>query len=256
MENNDNKTVPMILKTGELIKCISEHGGQCGISRIASDTGFSKSTTFRIVKSLEETGLLIKDESTERYQFSSFFVKAGMQVRSSINIRNIAMPIVEKNSSDTQETTNLFIPYKNEAMVIDSVPGASSVITFQLPPVCPLYCTAAGKLFLLDFSDDDLTAYFDNNEITNYTAHTIINKTKLSEELKIVKAQGYSIANEEYEYGLLSIAVPVIDNSGKVAAALSIFGPSSRIEAKGIDDIVKKLKNNVSIIEQRMGYRL
>ncbi len=256
MHNDSSNLLPMVIKTGEILKSITDCGGSAGISQIAEITGFSKSTIFRILKSLEETGLMIQNESTEKYQFSTFFVKAGMQVRSSIDIQKTSMPIVEKTAAETGETTNLSILYEGNVLVIDSVPGTSSVLMSKLTPVLPLYCSCAGKLFLADFTEEEISSYFESAEILKNTEKTIATISELNKELEEIRRQGYSIEDEEYEYGLFGIASPIKNNDGNIVAALSLAGPITRIKSRGVRQIADLLIENAREIEKRMGFTI
>lgn len=247
---------PLVLKAGTVLKCISRFGGQAGISQIADFTGFSKSTIFRILKSLEETGLIIQNEMTEKYSFSTFFLKAGMQVRSSIDIRNTSMPIVERTAAEIGETTNLLILHENSAMVIDSVPGTASILTLKLPPFLPLYCSAGGKLFLSCFSEEEQKKYFASEDIIKHTDKTICTAEDFCSVAAEIELHGYSLEDEEFEYGLFSIAVPIWDSEHRIVAALSVSGPISRVLNKGQDKIIALLKESAEEIECRMGYGL
>lgn len=43
------------------------------------------------------------------------------------------------------------------------------------------------------------------------------------------------VDREEYEYGLMCIATSIRDESGVIQASMSISGPVSRLEHKGLD---------------------
>ena len=57
---------------------------------------------------------------------------------------------------------------------------------------------------------------------------------ELAAELAAIRARGYSVDNEEIEEGLVCIGAPVRDHTSRVAAAVSIAGPSSRVRPETI----------------------
>jgi DNA-binding IclR family transcriptional regulator len=57
---------------------------------------------------------------------------------------------------------------------------------------------------------------------------------------------GYAVIIDELEPGLVAISVPVINQSGLVVAALSVSGPSARLNQTRINELIKLLKNEVS----------
>src|SRR5262249_39302782 len=63
----------------------------------------------------------------------------------------------------------------------------------------------------------------------NFTQYTISNEARLRKELARIAQQGYAIDNQETNLGAICVAAPILDESGKVAAALSVSGPVTRI---------------------------
>ena len=51
---------------------------------------------------------------------------------------------------------------------------------------------------------------------------------------KVVQArrQGWCLVNQELEEGLISIAAPIVDRTGRTVAALNISGQANRTSAK------------------------
>ena len=63
------------------------------------------------------------------------------------------------------------------------------------------------------------------------------------EQLIKIKEQGYAIDKEEYKVGVNCLAVPIKDKTGKVIAAISIAGPTSRFDSVKIEKNISKLIN-------------
>ena len=98
-----------------------------------------------------------------------------------------------------------------------------------------------GKLYLAEYSAEELEKYFRSSKPQKRTVHSITNLAdflKLKEE---IKKEGLSYDREEYEYGLTCIAAPIRDRNGNVAASMSISGPTSRLLHKGEAQIKEKL---------------
>ena len=70
------------------------------------------------------------------------------------------------------------------------------------------------------------------------------------ENQKEIKMNHISIDNEEYEYGMSCYAVPIFDKQGKVVYALSISGPTGRLEYKGINFLTDTLKKCAKSIQE------
>ena len=75
-----------------------------------------------------------------------------------------------------------------------------------------------------------------------YTEKTITDPAQLRQELATIRQRGYAIDNGEQEEGVRCLAVPVYGTDGKVVAAISISGPSSRVETARIPALLPDLK--------------
>jgi DNA-binding IclR family transcriptional regulator len=86
------------------------------------------------------------------------------------------------------------------------------------------------------------------------TPKTITNPEELRRHLLFVRENGYAIDDEENEEGIRCVAAPIRNGNGKVEAALSISGPTTRITLKRIETELKSLAcQTASSISAQLG---
>jgi DNA-binding IclR family transcriptional regulator len=95
----------------------------------------------------------------------------------------------------------------------------------------PLHCTALGKI-LLAFGDTPIPS-----SLESHTPHTITDVKVLQHELEQIIRQGYAVDDEEFDSGIRCIAVPAIDYRGKLAGALGISGPTTRMTPEKLPEL-------------------
>ena len=61
-----------------------------------------------------------------------------------------------------------------------------------------------------------------------HTPHTVTDVAELRRLLDGVRADGYACVAQELEPGLQSVAVPIVDRSGRVIAAMNVSGHANR----------------------------
>jgi DNA-binding IclR family transcriptional regulator len=93
-----------------------------------------------------------------------------------------------------------------------------------------LHASAAGKLLLAELTDDQLVAWIKRQRPRRLTPHTLTTRAQLSEELARVRAQDWAMLEHESEIGLGSIALPVRDDDGAIAAIIGFSGPAQRLD--------------------------
>ena len=66
------------------------------------------------------------------------------------------------------------------------------------------------------------------------------------EDLRHIRERGYSIDNMEHEYGVVCVAIPVFGHDGLPVAAISISGPSLRLQKEAIVQAAASMKEILS----------
>ena len=96
----------------------------------------------------------------------------------------------------------------------------------------PVICTSLGKVLLahtdLPLQKLIIDHSYKKDIFKKYTTNTISSKKALLEELNKIKSQAYAVDREEFEIGLICVAVPVYNMRNQVVASLSASGPANR----------------------------
>jgi IclR family pca regulon transcriptional regulator len=93
----------------------------------------------------------------------------------------------------------------------------------------PAYATSMGRVLLAGLDDATFDAYLARAELRPLTGSTIADPEALRREVRRVGEQGWAMVDQELEAGLRSIAAPVHNRSGAVAAAVNVSSHVSRI---------------------------
>jgi len=87
------------------------------------------------------------------------------------------------------------------------------------------------------------------------TAKTISNKEELAKEIIQIRRNGFAIDDEENELGLRSVAAPIKDWEGRVIAAISIIGLTTRITKTRLQELAPIVKDYALRISQAMSVK-
>ena len=88
--------------------------------------------------------------------------------------------------------------------------------------------------------------------LERFTDQTITEPDSLRAELDDIRGRGWALAQQEFEEGLNAVAAPVRDQTGDVVAALSVSGPTFRLD----DDRMRELAGRVADAADRISMRL
>lgn len=198
---------------------------------IAEGLHMNASTVSRYIMALQTCGYVEQNPKTYRYSVTTKICEMANIFMSHFNISEMAHPFVQEISDYFGETACFSIERNSLVFYIDIVVSSSRTLMNmqRIGSSAPLHSTAAGKLFLTNYSDAQLQSYVEKNSLVRFTDKTIVDKDALSAEIERIRACGFSIDNEENEDGIKCIAYPILNNAGKVTAVISITGPAFRL---------------------------
>lgn len=235
-----------VINSFKILEAISNSSSYIGVSQLSKETSLPKTTVFRLLETLHYLGL-IKQNDNQEYTLGRAFLKYIDKVKNQEDLVSISTPFLKEFASTVGETINLGILYNNEVIYLKSIRGERFTFRVQLLPVAPLYNSSLGKIFLSTFSNEALEDYIHKNIFEKNTINTIVDIDAFKEEINKVKKQNIAYDNEEAEYGLTCVALPII-KSNKVIAAISVSGPTSRLKIKGLNKIIQALQNTADNI--------
>lgn len=250
MKDKRGYIVPMIDKALEVINYMYENG-PVGISQISQDLQLPKATIYRILFTLSKWSFVEKDNENGKYFLGKSFIKYGSKVKSDMDIVTIAAPYIDNLSKKVGESVNLGILYEKYVLTVYNAVGEDFYLVSKLIPISPLNCSAMGKLYLAYCTEEKVIEYFKSNKAESRTINSIVDLDEFLIEREKIRREGVSYDNEEYEYGLSCIGVPIINCENDIIATISISGPTSRLKHKGIDYLKKSLNEVRNLIEKR-----
>jgi DNA-binding IclR family transcriptional regulator len=159
------------------------------------------------------------------------------------SVRTMRHGILAHVAGEIGETCNITMLDANEIIYIDRVQTQWQLkIDLQPGTRVPLHCSASGKLLISNMPRPKRRTLLENLTLTRYTDNTIIDIDLLESELDRIRDTRIGLDNEEYLNGLVCIAVPIIDASGKMLAALAVQAPTARLTIMRAMDYLPNLR--------------
>lgn len=233
----------LLQKTLDVLDLFNEPGREYGVQEIYSRLKYNRTSLFRIIKNIEEAGLLERDAESRKYRLGYKLFVLGSMVEPYSCIRRIAKPLLEKLGAQLDETVQLVVLHRDEALYIDRIEGTRAIrAVTTIGTRFPAHCTGVGKVLLAALPDLHLKQIIKARGLRQFTPNTLTTFERLHAELDKVRLNGYAIDNEEAEVGLKCVAAPLFDSKGRVVAAISISGPRDRFQEDRIPVLVAAVK--------------
>jgi DNA-binding IclR family transcriptional regulator len=248
---NSTNSIQVIERLARLLDAIGAHKDTASLKMLSAETGLHPSTAFRILASLAEQGF-VERTSRGNYQLGIKLMQLGSLVNFSLDIRKVALPLMESLRDHLGETVNLTMREGDEVVYIERTLAKRMIRVEQvIGSRAPLHVTAVGKLMLGDLGDAACRSYAKRSKLPAYTVNTHTKIATLLNDCKLAAQCGYSLDNEEAELGVGCIGTLVRDSSGKVVAGLSVSAPIERRQDDWIEEVVQTGQQ----ISKQLGYR-
>lgn len=244
-----------ILRAGNILKCLAQGKGSYKLSELASLLSLDRSTTYRILLSLEKCQLVERNQQTGEYSLSVGALELGSAYLGRIDLVQIARPIMADLARKAQETVHLAILSDTEILYIDKVDSPRSLgVMSKVGQRSPIYCTALGKALLAFQSPEEQSRILKKIDLKPFTSRTITTKEALRKELQWVRHNEYALDRRETEEDVECIAAPIRNHLGNAVAAISVSGPQRKINTSEEKLFVGQVLTAAALISTKLGF--
>jgi IclR family pca regulon transcriptional regulator len=205
------------------------------LSDVAKITGITRAAARRYLRTL--TRLNYADFDGRYFSLSPRILRLGYAYLSSTALATRLQPFLERITEETGESSSAAVLDGDEIVYIArSATRRIMSIGLGVGSRLPAYCTSLGRAILANQPPETVEAYLKRVSLEPRTPKTITNKDELRAVLEATRQQGFAIVNEELEFGLRSIAVPLIQKNGQVTIALNISAQAARVPASEMEE--------------------
>ncbi len=170
------------------------------------------------------------------------------------DIVRLARPAMTRLRDAIGESVHLYVRQRDRRVCVSAIEGNFELRHFtEVGKPLPLSIGASGKL-LLAHADPATHAL----ELRRVAREPLTPRAPALEELTAqlddIRATGWAVSFGEREEGLAAGAVPILDRSGSVHAALTVSGPTARLTAARLDELRPQLVSAADEISAAQGW--
>ena len=244
-------SIQVIDRMMALIAALARHPGPTNLKQLATETRLHPSTAHRILSVMVDNRIVDRIEPGT-YRLGIRLLELGNLVRLRLNVRQEALPHMQRLHAKLKETVNLSVRQGDEVVYVERVSSHSPMMrVVQIVGTrAPLHVTAVGKVFLAEEGAGAAYVYAQRAGLARLTDATLVDADELERELAQVRAQGYAIDREEAEKGVSCIGAGIRDDDGCLVAGLSVSAPSDRLDLAW----ASRVRETARQISRAMGY--
>lgn len=234
MQNSRNKSLSRGLK---ILKEIMISNQPLTANTLCQKLLIDKSTMSRLISTLIDESFIEYKENSKEIILSDF-MQSILEEEDRDRLVERTKNILEEVHLLSEESSYLGVFEEGSLLYLNQIDNSNRVLKTRnsIGLKTPIHTNAFGKI-LLAFSDIELK----NLKLKKYTSNTITSISKLQRELDLVQERGYAIGNEEYEFGLRSVAVPYFNQKNKLIATIGISGLSVRLDLEKLHKLGQEI---------------
>jgi len=245
-----NKTV---VRSMDILNLFIDHSS-LSFNEIVELSGIPKTSVYRMVLSLEEMGFLDK-ETDGKYSLGLLFLQFGHLVAERLDIRKVALPIMQRLHHEVGEAVNLIVQDGKEALYVEKLDTKQPVRLFTaIGRRSPLYAGACSRIILSFLPEDEREQYLGEIELKPIASGTITDKEELLLVLEESQKMRYTVSYSELQDYSAAVAAPIFNHNGRIIAGISIAGLDVNYQQERLPYLVEKVKGAAQEISRKFGY--
>jgi IclR family pca regulon transcriptional regulator len=216
-----------------VLQTFSREHPQLTLSEVAALTNLSPATARRSLQTLEALGYV--GHAGRKFLLRAKVLALSSGYLSAINSEVVLQPFLSDVVSQVGGSSSVtvlddieivYIAHASQNRAIRLTAGAGSRY--------PAYPTSMGRVLLAFQPEPVIDAYFGHAGLRKLTEYTETNPAALRRILKDVRAKGYAAIQDELDYGIVSVALPIFGPTGQIVAAANCSDVTNRVDKNGM----------------------
>lgn len=225
------------------------------LAELSKAVGLHTSTTFHLVRTMVELGVVRQVKSTKRYHLGRTIFSLAASSSREVDLIATATPFLEALAANSGEGSHMAIMSGKDVVIAARAAGTGA---FQLVEraggLRPAHCTGLGKVLLAGMPKAQLEAYLENADLRAWTPKSITDPERLRQELDQVRAAGLGFDDAEYNEEVRCVAAPVYEFSGQVVGAVGVSGSIWRLNLQRMDKVAQLVRETAAELSEDLGY--
>jgi DNA-binding IclR family transcriptional regulator len=236
-----------------ILKRLGEIPYEIGISDIADEMGHSRSGVHKILATLVRERFVSQDRRSRKYSLGPALSRLAISYKGDRSIIEVADPVMRDLLEKTGESVGLCVKEDGVPILVHKVVSSQPLrLDNQIGTVINLNRGAMGKVIAAFEPEEELDVLL-GKPMEKWTERTIQDPGILKEEYRLIRERGYAISSEEVIPGILAIAAPLFDRNRQCWAALTVGGPTVRLDRQRMETFAPMVMAAAARISENLG---
>jgi IclR family pca regulon transcriptional regulator len=214
-----------------VLRVFSKEHPEMTLSEVASTTHLSPAVARRCLNTLQQLGYVRKRDnrfllSPEVMVFASAFLE-------SMNLEEVIRPHLQVVRDATGDSSSMAVLSGSHILYLLHVSTNRMVrLAAGVGTRFPAHATSLGRILLAHLPETDLKVFLRDTHFQKFTEKTETSARGLAVAIRLAREQGYATVQDELDYGIVSVAVPVRGDDDQVVASINCSTATSRVDVE------------------------
>ena len=206
--------VSSLAKALHVLECFTVDEPELGITEISTKLGIGKSNAHNIIST---------------YCLGYKLLEHAFIINQHLGYPRAVYDLLLETAERTDQIVYFGIPYGTDVLYLYVAHPIARMKELpyreMLGEKSPLCTTSIGKAMLANMPEEEWPERI-TKDLKKYTENTITDPYEIILELRRTRQRGYAIDDEEHEYNVRCVGVPVYNSAGQLIAGMSTSGPA------------------------------
>jgi DNA-binding IclR family transcriptional regulator len=243
-----------------LLTALTQADRPLGLGELAKAGAMSPSKARRYLISFARSGLVEQDAVSGHYDLGAFAMRLGLVAQSRSDVVRLSRPLLMQLRDRLRETVAVVVWVGGRPTVVHIEESDRTIIRVVAPVGSQLaLLTTAGGMIFAAFLPADVTAPLIEQELrenARQPRQPNLVRTRREADLLLsgIRKRGLARAHPVISTTICTLAAPVFDARGAIAAALVALGYRSTFDASFDGPVAKALQAAAAQLSQRLGH--
>lgn len=254
-KNDDRYTVPALMRGLQLLMLFNRDERELTGAEISRRLELPRASVFRMLQTLEQGGFVERVGDGAYYKLGLAVLRLGFEFLASMELTEHGRPVIEALRDQCGYSAHVVVRDARDVVFIAKVAGRSALFhSIQVGARLPAHATVLGRLLLSDLDLNALRQLYPEPELPKYTPRTPATVEQLKQLIDQDRANGYGVSQGGFESGISTIAAPVFNDRGEVAAAVSITVPAQQVQPGELEVLVNQVREAAAQLTERISH--
>jgi DNA-binding IclR family transcriptional regulator len=240
-------------RVSQILELLSLAARPLSLQELSQNLELHASTAHRLLKTLEDEGLVARPDGTELYRLGPTILRLSTRMLSQYPVRDVAAPYLYRLASDLGLTAAVSRYEDGYVTYLDCKESPEPIhIVLRAGGTAPAHCIPSGWVQLAYLGDAEIDRLAERG-LCPYGSGLLVDVVELKQHLATVRQQGYATGGD-WLPGVDGAAVAILDSDDRPIAAISVIAFAGQISPALIPSMIAAMQHAADGVAAQLGH--